>query len=947
MSICTRLLSLLLLFLTLLLPAARAEETADLIQRLEAAGAKVIEVAPGDARLGGEGRIATAIVNGTVEVYLPRSERAVRTPLRTPVERLTVEEFSALTGEMRAAVRELYGIEVETVYIAGSSSGIPFRDPASGELRTFDRKGALTSDYDGALVSQELFALIEREAPRTIRGKGSGLRTAPDPLPALRRRFHEIGERWGRKVAAMVYASEAEFQKRMQLTGLTVGENVMPEPRAGADAVVVTRAELLGALVEVEQLRRLIAAEGAAGAEALLKAAEAGQAQAQARLRALRREATEAVRARGGLGEVERGLLENEARRVAESSGFAPVRAGGPTPDPALAGGSEAEAREVFEATREGAALRAAERVAGFAPADQPAGRDGVARVREAGLEVVRTSDLLLEYLPETNTVRISDALLETLRLRSPGLAGSAFRRRALGLLFAHELGHAAGLRAEAAADVEAVRAYERAEGLRGQPLQPEDPRRVLELFQGGGAGSLSEALLALRGVLRYGTPAGRAARMGRAIEGLVDPLERYRRADGTLEWKRVVGERALAEAGGLAHFGLALFLKELAVVAGTGDRQRIDEFFDGLLSTDFFVEYGLFSLGARAGDVAWSRFLSGHLKPGFASAILRQQVVLATGMALPALVRGHLDAAFVIDLGALGLSSAAVRTGLAAIEWVVDLKRVRTAGRLARLARLGGWFYSAAETAVVLYVGDELAQAARAWLDERQARNAVAERTVDLLRQARTASPEELARLVDALDVAHVAWRDLLLRPALEAQGTYLDRVARAAREAKRLADVRDARRLDLSRFPALTAHALREHASVDEYLISLTRDQEDALERDLAGALQAMQRARDAAVHTAYREHRREGPYLRGARPAALTGAWGLVRGQARLVSENRLQAYDDELTALALARSLVGDDPLRRGVLEAGAAFVREVARRDGALLGTGFTGALDGR
>lgn len=936
-----------LLLLLLALFPARAEETADLVRRLEDAGARVLRVPPGDPRLGGEGRVSAAIgAGGVVEVYLPESAGAIRTPLRTPTERLTVEEFKALTAEMRAAVRSLYGIEVEAVFIAGSSSGIPFRDPGTGELRTFDRKGARTSDYDGALVSKELFELIEREAPRTVRGRGTGKRTAPDPLPALRQRFHEIGQRWGRKVAAMVYASQAEFDRRMELTGLTVGENVMREPGPRADAVAVTRAELLGALLEVEQLRRLVAAEGPAGAQALLQAARQGQPQAQARLRQLRRQACETVLGRGGLGEVETGLLRNELLRLGEASGFAPARPGGPTPDAAHAATSEAEARGVFEATREGARLRAEERLAGFGEAERPAGRAALARVGEAGLEVVKGSELLLEYRPETNAVRVSEALLEALRLRSPGTAGAAFRRRALGLLFAHELGHAAGLKAEAAADAEAVRAYEKAPGLREQPLQPGDARRVLELFQGQG-GSLAEALSALRGALRYGTPTGRAERLERAIEGLVDPVERFRRVDGTLEWRRMLGERALVEAGGLAHFGLALFLKELAVVARTGDRARIDEFFDGLLSTDFFQEYGLFTLGARAGDVAWSRFLQGHLKPGFASAILRQQVVLATGMALPALVRGDLGPAFLIDLGALGLSAAAVRTGLAAIEWVVDLKRVAGTGKLARLARVGGWFYSAAETAVVLYMGDELARAARDWVDARAARNLVAERTLALLTRAPGATPAELAELVDGLDEAHVAWRDLLLRPAIEAEGTYLARVARAAREAKRLSDVRDARRLDLSRFPGLTAHALREHETVEAYLLALTREREAALERDLAGAMQTLTSSRGEALRVAYQENRRAGPYLRNARLAGLTGLGGVVWNQARQVSQNRLQAYDDELVALREARRLVAGDPARAAVIDAGIAFVREVARRDGALLGEGFTSALTGR
>src|SRR5690606_16296 len=136
--------------------------------------------------------------------------------------------------EVRTAIRELYGIEVERVYIAGSSSGIPFRDPNTGELRTFDRKGSMTSDYDGAVVSPELYEKVARDNPRAVRGGGTGKRTAPDPPRGLRQKFEELSQRWGRHVACMVYASEAEFQKRMQLTGLRVGENVMAEAPPGA-----------------------------------------------------------------------------------------------------------------------------------------------------------------------------------------------------------------------------------------------------------------------------------------------------------------------------------------------------------------------------------------------------------------------------------------------------------------------------------------------------------------------------------------------------------------------------------------------------------------------------------------------------------------------------------------------------------------------------------------
>src|SRR5690606_13920320 len=167
-------------------------------------------------------------------------------------------------------------------------------------------------------------------------------------------------------------------------------------------------------------------------------------------------------------------------------------------------------------------------------------------------------------------------------------------------------------------------------------------------------------------------------------------------------DWSRMGRDRALQEGAGLAHFALALFLKEVAVVAATGDRARIEEFFEGLLTTDFYVHYGLFVAGARVGEVAYTRYLQRFVKPRFVSGMLKTTLVLAAGMALPLIVEGKFEGkAFAISLGALGLSTAAVKAGVAGISWVVDLERAKGAGTLARLgagagrlARLGGWFY-------------------------------------------------------------------------------------------------------------------------------------------------------------------------------------------------------------------------------------------------------------
>ena len=759
----------------------------------------------------------------------------------------------------------------------------------------------------------------------------------------------------------MVYASEAEFQKRMQLTGLTVGENVMAEPSPGANAVTVTRAELLGALIEVEQLKRLVAAKGEAGAKALLASAAQGNVEAQEAVRDARRAATKAMIAGGaGLNEVDRGLLNNELMRVEAPRNFALPRETARAPPAGLAF-EEAEVRALFDRVRDGAATRATERAAALpAGADRVAVTSGLARVREAGLELVRSSTVSIEYLPETNSVRVSTGLLDKLAGEAGGSAeGRAYRARALALLFGHELGHAAGIRGEALADVEAVRALERA----GVALERTDAKRVVDLFARGGNGRLADALNTLRGLPTYGTPGSRTARLGRAIEGAEDPLSRFRRVDGTLDWRRLSADRALSHGAGIAHFGLALFLKELAVVVETGERSRIDEFFEGLLTTDFFVTYGAFTVGARVGDVAYTRFLAKHVKPRFAGSILRTNVVLATGMALPALIKGELDGrAFVVDVAGLGLSSTAVRAGLAGIEWVVDLKRLEAVGGLARtsrrlraLAKAGSFLYTAVETAVVLYLGEKLSAAANRALDDRAARDAVADRTLELLAAARGgASPARLAELLDGFQDAHVAYRDLLLRDVAAAEATYNASLARAARSAKIMADERAAAETRLRLLPALRRSVVARHGSVEAYLDSLTRDRRAEVEADLERAMTTLERARAAGLRAVYDDNRRGSTYL----PSGGRAAEGLlgffdrmgVRSELRALSGNRSQAYDDELAALAHVRAALANDPARRAMVDDAIATTREIARRDRALFRPsgptpGLRGALE--
>ncbi|MBL4847093.1 MAG: hypothetical protein JKY65_16355 [Planctomycetes bacterium] len=455
-----------------------------------------------------------------------------------------------------------------------------------------------------------------------------------------------------------------------------------------------------------------------------------------------------------------------------------------------------------------------------------------------------------------------------------------------------------------------------------------------------------------------------------------------YRLPSGRLDWKRLGRDKTLREGGALGHFALALFLKELAVVVRTGDRGRIEDFFDGLQEIGFYKHYGLFALGARAGEVAYARFLQRHIKPVFVSGILRTNIALATGLALPQLVDGNFNGkGFAISLGSLGLSSTAVRAGVASIKWVKNLRSAKatasTGAAVSRLARAGGWFYTAAELAVVLYLAEDIEQRVNAWADRKAALDAMEEAGAAFLAATRdpnanAASLEEAAKIYRE---AGTAYRDFLYQPLLAAEAEFAGRLAKIARKAK-LADDRTQTALKrIADHPALKARIEARGETLESYAKVLSAKGDEEVKRELAEAMQRYQRGREAQLKSIYGAGRREGKLLDGVKnldwiaAGAQAGATGdpyagrsavLARkgrestirefhGDVRdRLSGNRLQSYEDEVEVLVMAakgRRARGDTAGAEGI-ERVLNLSRRTAGRDRELFAGGsFGGAAD--
>ena len=645
-----------------------------------------------------------------------------------------------------------------------------------------------------------------------------------------------------------------------------------------------------------------------------------------------------------------------------------------------------AELNRVFETLRgnaiENAGLRAAS-----TEATSEARRlavEGLTNLTGTRLEVLPSSELVVEYDRGRNRVEISEGLLREINRRAetvPAAERAAFRNKTLGLMLGHELSHASGIRSERIADAEAINLVRRAPQLartadgRLQPLTEADVRNAVRTFTEAGS-AFQNTLYRIKNLARYGTAGGREAAFVRVMNGQGDRFANYRRADGTIRWNRVTADGVLRQGAGVSHFALALFLKELAVVVQTGDRLRIEEFFDGVMTTDFFITYALFSAGAQGANVAYSRYLAKYIKPKFVSGVLRTNIVLATGMALPEIALGHFNGrAFAINVASLGLSTVAVKSGLQGISWVINMRRAESVGRLARagvslrrFAKLGGWFYTAAETAVVLYMGDEIAQAVTRYLDDRAARNAVRDATERLFDRTSAAdiSDEDFAAELAAFNAVHIDYRNFLYAPLAEDEARYNARLEGVSRDALRLAQRREEIVARLDQLPALKARAEREHGSVEGYLRSLEERDEAELNERVAEIMETYNRARQGHLEEVYTDHRRDDAYfdhdaavwVAGGARAGASGdpasgrsdshgrrirsrVEGDVLDSARDVSRNRLQAYDDHIAVLEALRQAHAGNATREAAIAEQIAQMQEIKRRDGELMGVTTT------
>jgi hypothetical protein len=409
---------------------------------------------------------------------------------------------------------------------------------------------------------------------------------------------------------------------------------------------------------------------------------------------------------------------------------------------------------------------------------------------------------------------------------------------------------------------------------------------------------------------------------MERAIEGLRlegDPYARFRNRAGAIDFKRVK-EVARTHGAGVASFTLGMFLKELARVIETGDKAVIEQFFHGLASTDFWLNYGLFSIGAEAGSIGYTRFLQRFVKPSFVGGLLKSNVAMAPGMALSEIMMGHFSGkAFAINLSGLMLSSAAVKTGLAGLRWVVSMESLSGARRLANALKLGSvpaWIYAGVETAVVLYFGEKISQGITPIYERHKLKKEVLRTIADVLKTVRDADSvgdKELERVLGDLTSNFSSWRNMELSGAMAAsEGLRADLTALGRKTMKKELGFRHTEKLmngQPGRYGAL-------RASLDK----LRKRHDVKMDTELKAATERYYRAYNSAIEDAYKKNKR-GTAFEPHSPGDL--------------SRNRGESYDDEAAVIRAAAALAKSIKVRTMLIER-AKLIDEIRARDRELL-----------
>ena len=378
-------------------------------------------------------------------------------------------------------------------------------------------------------------------------------------------------------------------------------------------------------------------------------------------------------------------------------------------------------------------------------------------------------------------------------------------------------------------------------------------------------------------------------------------------------DWNLVAQNTILSQAGGevsgMVQSTLAEFLQRMAKIAVTGDKGQIEEFVDERMTPDFYKHYGLSWIGAKSSEIAHAHYLEPYVKTRSVNAMLKTSLVMATGMALPMIVEGNFKGkTFAISAASLGLSTAAVKTGVKGLKWVKNLNKAKKAGtlgrvgvRAGRLSRISGWYYVVAEQAVILYVEESL----KAYFDFDEERKNLAI-TVRKLFDAISnpdATEETLEMAVEAYHDGWTHYRNFLYRPLEREEAMFVKRLEKDARSAKLLADNEEnIKRIESH--PALLQNILKRYGSLEKYNEHLLREDKKKINKRVSNLFRDYNEKREKLLQEVYVDNRRKSTLLSDPRRSRLDLA--ALEKAVKNVSRNRIQTYDDESEILAALES-----------------------------------------